>query len=179
LTSTYPSSHIKNVRGFNTPKYELELVLEKNIPEWLPMFGKRVRVFHHGMHTQCNGCFELGHRRWECKNKKINWREYIEVMRKTNQFEDRLFGTWIEEPKAGQNQNQNQKKDEEDLRSLLNNPGSLRRMIAACLSNESGNQESQKDNRRDQNQSKKRGRKGSKEKQDNRGEKKPRNQGRS
>ncbi len=88
------------------------------------MYGQRVRVFYHGMMRQCNGCFGLGHERWQCKEEKKNWKGYIESLR-GGEFPDSLFGTWVKPP-AQQQQDQGKAPD---LRALLNNPEELKKMF--------------------------------------------------
>jgi hypothetical protein len=115
------------VRGFNTPKYDIEVTLSEFIPEWLPMFGKKVRIFHHGMPRQCNGCFEIGHLKWECKNQKMNWQAYVQKMKNSGKFQKELFGSWLDEkPIPG-------KPAEGDLRNLLNDPQNLRKALEEFL----------------------------------------------
>ena len=126
----------------------MEITLSENIPEWLPMFGKKVRVFYHGMMRQCNGCFGLGHLKWECKNPKANWRGYVASLKATARFEDQLLGSWLEvkeakeDPKKTDEKNAEgaekgkgeNKKGEKDLRELLNDPSQLRKALESFVS---------------------------------------------
>ncbi len=97
------------------------------------MHGKKVRIFYHGMMKQCNGCFGLGHMKYECKNEKKNWREYLETMRKSGNYTDQMFGSWIENKPEATTQNQ-----VPDLRQFLNNPAEMRKMFEAMLSGTAG-----------------------------------------
>jgi hypothetical protein len=96
LIATIHSSYIKNNRGFNTPRYEIEVNHREQILEWLPMFGKKIRVFYHGMPHQCNGCYQLGHMKSECTNEKQNWKTYVNQLRDSGKFEKYLFGSWLD-----------------------------------------------------------------------------------
>ncbi len=92
------------------------------------MHGKRIRIFHHGIMKQCNGCYKLGHLRWECKEEKQTWMDYVKTMRQSGKYTDSMFGTWIQE-KAPESTSQSQ----QDLRQVLNNPGELKKMFANFL----------------------------------------------
>jgi hypothetical protein len=129
----YNYSYIKNSRGFNTPKYEIEVTLKEHVPEWLPMYGKKVRIFYHGMPRQCNGCYKLGHLKWECKEDKLNWRSYVFHLRSTGNYEDALFGSWLDEkPKEPENDGKTPRTPE-DLRELMKKPGGLKKALIAYL----------------------------------------------
>jgi hypothetical protein len=130
------SSYIKNSRGFNTPKYELQATINDHIPEWLPMYGKKVRIFYHGMMRQCNGCYKLGHMKWECKEEKSNWKTYVATLRSTGNFEDVLFGSWLDERSEEEKMDTGKTQDknsEEDLRNLLQNSAELRKAMKTYI----------------------------------------------
>ena len=86
---------------------------------------------------QCNGCLGTGHMKWECKDNKRTWKDYVKDLRDSGRFEDSMFGSWIEveAPTTQSNQNNGQ-----DLRNLLNNPRDLRRMLEAVLGREDDRQ---------------------------------------
>jgi hypothetical protein len=147
-------SHIKNSRGFNTPRYEVDLTLTEHPPEWMPMYGKKIHIFYPGMKTQCNACYGIGHMKRDCKEQRTGWMGYVARMKASGKFEDRMFGSWLEDrqPTQGQQPNTNatnrgdqaqqnqggQNSGEVDLRVLLNNPGSLRRALSDLLTNPRG-----------------------------------------
>jgi hypothetical protein len=94
-------------------------MLLDHVPEWLPMYGKKVRIFYHGMKRQCNGCFHLDHMKWECKEEKINWKAYVNRLRSTGNFEDVLFGQWLEDRDQSKNLEGVKAKEAVDLRELI------------------------------------------------------------
>ncbi len=116
----------------------MQVTLKEFIPEWLPMHGKKVRVFHHGMKTQCNACFSLGHMRYECTGTKTNWKGYVEALRKSDKFTDDMFGTWIE---TKSDHKVTPIKDG-DLRGLLNNPENLKKALEDFLAKRGRNEAS-------------------------------------
>jgi hypothetical protein len=76
------------------PRYVVEVTISEFIPEWIPMFGKKIRLYHLGMKKQCNNCYGLGHLRADCQSKKLGWLEYINTMKKFGKFETQMFGSW-------------------------------------------------------------------------------------
>ncbi len=95
------------------------------------------------MQRQCNGCFKLGHLKWECKNEKMNWKGYVDLLRSTGNFEDVLFGSWLE-PKKDDDERKKAEDPKEkpkekprtpsgDLRDLLDNPENLKKAMAAFI----------------------------------------------
>ncbi len=104
--------------------------------KWLPMYGKKVRLYHHGMHKQCNGCYEIGHMKRECQGQKLNWRGYVDQVRKTGKFEDVMFGTWIDtdvQMKETPGDEDAQAKKARELKSYLDDPAALKKALADYL----------------------------------------------
>ena len=109
------------------------------------MYGKKVRLYHHGMVKQCNNCFGIGHMKRDCKDQKVNWKGY--AVRKTGRFEDLMFGSWLESesgdqamnqgntnnPNGGQGTQGDKGKKISDLRSYLSNPEALKEALADDL----------------------------------------------
>jgi hypothetical protein len=82
-------------QGFKTDDIEVELKLSKHIPEFLPMFGRKIRIFYTGMQKQCNNCLGLGHLKFECEeDSKKDWFTYIEELIDTGDYDIELFGDW-------------------------------------------------------------------------------------
>jgi len=73
----------------------------------------------------------------ECQGEKINWRGYINMVRKTGRFEDIMFGTWLTEPeeppKATGSTTASTAQKGTDLRSYLSNPNALKKALADYL----------------------------------------------
>ncbi len=66
--------------GYATDSLEVEVKLKKHIPEYLPMYGRKVRIFYLGMKRQCNNCLEIGHWKTECENESKDWFSFIEEL---------------------------------------------------------------------------------------------------
>jgi len=56
------------------------------------MWGKKVRVYYHGIPLFCSLCYNIGHNR-NCPNNQITWKEYIDNL--SNGFRHELFGSWL------------------------------------------------------------------------------------
>jgi hypothetical protein len=72
----------------------VNLKIEYQIPEYLPMWGKKVRVYYHGISSFCTNCYGVGHPRNECKQKSSTWTDYINYLVGTG-IPSRIFGSWL------------------------------------------------------------------------------------
>jgi len=68
--------------------------LHKQIPSFLPMYGKKIRVAYRGMTTVCSNCYDVGHMQIGCENERTNYLDYVSMLMKTERFERNLFGNW-------------------------------------------------------------------------------------
>lgn len=78
-----------------TGDISVKMKLKRQIPCFLPMYGKRIRVAYRGMSSICSNCFAVGHFRKDCRNDRVQWLDYVKNLRSTGRFEDELFGRWI------------------------------------------------------------------------------------
>jgi len=85
----------RNSLGIRSDVFETELLLRKHIPEFLPIAGRKLQVGYPGIPKACNNCYQLGHMKRNCKNKKKEWLERVGDLRQSGEFEDELFGGWI------------------------------------------------------------------------------------
>ena len=56
--------------------YSVRMKIEKDMPQFLPMQGKRVRLYYRGIVKRCTNCFQQ-HQRKHCKNEKVPWSDYV------------------------------------------------------------------------------------------------------
>jgi len=73
-----------------------DVQLENHIPETLPAYGLRLRIYYHGNKQQCNKCYGLGHCKFECKSKPVTWAQYVQELKSTGSFSDDMFGNWLD-----------------------------------------------------------------------------------
>jgi hypothetical protein len=82
------------VNGFENGPYVVSLKLAYHIPEYLPIWGKKARVYYHGIPIFCGSCHDIGHSRSECRNRAITWTDYIRSLSSTG-IPSELFGSWL------------------------------------------------------------------------------------
>ena len=78
----------------HTGKYVVQMRIDRPIPQILPIDGRRIRIYYKGIRKQCNNCFEFGHLKRDCKERRKEWAEYVSSMMESTGFESDLFGKW-------------------------------------------------------------------------------------
>lgn len=81
--------------GASNDIYTVKAVLNFLIPEFLPIQGKRARLYYHGIPTFCVRCYTIGHQNFECPNETVTWLDYIQKL-KDDGIPESFFGTWEE-----------------------------------------------------------------------------------
>lgn len=77
-----------------TGKFNIKMRIETHIPQYLPLYGRKVKVHYRGISKQCTNCYEEGHYRSDCQNEKISWIEYTSNFIKSSGFPSYMFGDW-------------------------------------------------------------------------------------
>ena len=57
--------------------YSVRMKLKKDMPQLIPMHGKRIRLYYRGIIKRCANCFGA-HQRKNCKEGKVQWIKYVE-----------------------------------------------------------------------------------------------------
>jgi len=102
------------IEGLNSEVYSVNLKLKYNIPEFLPLYGKKARVYYHGIPPFCTNCYLIGktlidislsqisqtyklsgHNKSDCKNDSKDWWSFI-VHLKAAKVPESYFGSWVE-----------------------------------------------------------------------------------
>ena len=80
-----------------TGNYTVMMKLEKQIPQLLPMCGKRVKMYHAGIQKLCTNCFGP-HKKQHCEAaEKVPWVQYVRrFIEENEEIQPHLFGKWIE-----------------------------------------------------------------------------------
>ena len=76
--------------------YSIKMRLSRNIPQMVPLDGRRIKLYYRNIQKQCTKCFgpHLGR---NCANEKVAWIDYVGEFIRTNPHLDRdLFGKWLE-----------------------------------------------------------------------------------
>ena len=76
--------------------YTIKMRIDKQIPQFLPMHGKKVKIEHRSIQIICTNCYGK-HPRKVCKSEKISWMDYVEKFMKANQdISNDMIGKWFE-----------------------------------------------------------------------------------
>jgi len=108
----------QNKLGIKTDNYSVRLKLQFHIPEYLPIHGKKARVYYHGIPSFCGRCHRIGHTKSDCNYNPATWLEFLYIilicnwiktlfslltrfdfikrLRTENRIKDSFFGPWLE-----------------------------------------------------------------------------------
>lgn len=76
--------------------YSIKMRLDKQIPQFLPMYGKKVKIEHRAIQILCNNCYGK-HPRKVCKSEKMSWMNYVEgFMNRNPDITNNMIGPWYE-----------------------------------------------------------------------------------
>ena len=74
--------------------FSIKMRLRTDIPQLLPMWGKRVRIYHRGVQKLCSNCFGA-HQRRNCRSSKVSWTRYVlNFMEKHPEIPSEMYGRW-------------------------------------------------------------------------------------
>jgi len=81
---------------FGSGTHSVQMKIHHTIPQYLPAFGRKVKIYYRGIETQCTNCYETGHIRASCQGKKISWIDYVKWFREDNpDIKDEMYGRWL------------------------------------------------------------------------------------
>lgn len=76
-------------------KFSVKMRIDTHIPQYLPMFGRKVKVHYRGIDKQCTHCYGFGHYRNDCDGERRTWIEYVSDFMDCNEIEESLYGNWV------------------------------------------------------------------------------------
>ena len=101
--------------------YSLKMKLSRDMPQLIPMHGKKIRLYYRGIIKRCSNCFEA-HQRKNCKSKKIPWISYVEQFTKNYpEIPREFYGRWanvIEGRRSNKDHDQTIRAEEETRKDL-------------------------------------------------------------
>ena len=78
-----------------TGTYSVKMLLRRPIPQFLPMDGKKIRIFHKGIAKLCSRCYRKGHLRSDCPNKSDDWLTYVDRYMINEDLDETFYGKWV------------------------------------------------------------------------------------
>lgn len=76
-----------------TGTYSVKMLLFDQIPQFLPIGGKKIRIYYRGIQKQCTKCFRRGHLRQACENGE-GWLNYVDNFMIRSKFDETYYGRW-------------------------------------------------------------------------------------
>lgn len=79
-----------------------KMVINEPIPQLLPAYGRRLKVYYRGIDKQCTKCFETDHKRSECTQSRPRlWIDYVcEFMEYFPKIQAKQYGKWFFQARA-------------------------------------------------------------------------------
>ena len=92
----YPDSEDSEAGPLGNGTYSIKMKLERDIPQFLPMHGRKIRVYFKNMTKLCSNCYGC-HTRRQCTNEKVPWITYVrDFMVKNPDITEDFYGKWWE-----------------------------------------------------------------------------------
>ena len=85
---------------------------------FLPMLGRKAAVYYQRIKKLCINCYQSSHIKKNCKNKTVEWFDYVQKFKEDNEFPDEMYENWIKILKLNKVQKQKENQREEHLKSL-------------------------------------------------------------
>jgi hypothetical protein len=76
--------------------YSIQMEIKSPIPQFLPVDGKRIKIYHKGIKKWCTNCFKATHLRAACKSQRVEWLEYVDRFMVNNDLDNSYYGKWLE-----------------------------------------------------------------------------------
>ena len=80
-----------------TGNYSITMRLEKNIPQLLPMCGRRIKMYHSGIQKLCTNCFGPHKKQFCTSQEKVPWISYVkDFIEQNDDIPVEFYGRWPE-----------------------------------------------------------------------------------
>lgn len=74
---------------------KVKMTIDEHIPQFLPIDGRKVKIYYKGIPKMCTACYEVGHIKANCENSPTSWMEYVaNLIESSDENEMALFGRW-------------------------------------------------------------------------------------
>jgi len=85
------------------------MTIKKEIPQFLPINGFKVRIQYQGVQQICNNCFSVGHIWSDCPNSKVSFIDHAQEIAEALDCTENMLGRWCE---SFRRRNFNKKREE-------------------------------------------------------------------
>jgi hypothetical protein len=80
-----------------TGNYSITMKLERDIPQLLPMCGRRIKMYHAGIQKLCTNCFGPHKKQFCTSQEKVPWITYVkDFIDQNDDIPEEFFGRWLE-----------------------------------------------------------------------------------
>ena len=86
---------IYNDVDINTGIYSVKIHLSGEIPQLIPMHGKKIKIYHKGIKKQCVSCYKTGHFKRDCREERKEWLDYVDGFMLATSLPEEYFGNWV------------------------------------------------------------------------------------
>ena len=75
--------------------YSAKMLLHSPIPQFLPIDGKKIRIYYRGIAKLCTKCYRHGHLRQGCSNDQDDWLTFVDRFMLGSPLDETFFGKWV------------------------------------------------------------------------------------
>jgi hypothetical protein len=93
-----------------------KMTIEREIPQFLPMLGRKVSIYYRGIQKLCVNCYQAGHIKKNCSNQTVGWIKYVKNFKQANNFPDEMYGNWIRILKLNKSREKKTQQKEDHLK---------------------------------------------------------------
>jgi hypothetical protein len=88
------SEDSKGGHAIGNGTYSVKMKLDSDIPQFLPMFGKHIRIYYQSIVKKCSNCFGP-HARKACNQERVTWIQYVsDLMTAHPEIPEDFYGKW-------------------------------------------------------------------------------------
>ena len=81
---------------WTTGTYSVKMLLQRPIHQFLPIDGKKIKIYHRGINKMCSNCYQTGHLRTACQRDRVDWMSYVDSFVLNSGLDETYFGKWME-----------------------------------------------------------------------------------
>jgi hypothetical protein len=75
---------------------KVKMRITDHIPQFIPMNGRKVKIYYRGMEKMCINCYRPGHMKVDCEEDQVVWLEYVERFIASNTgIDPSLYGRYV------------------------------------------------------------------------------------